>query len=140
MLLRNIDQASGLCNRIRLIVDELGKNIICAIVVTGNHLGEKVYIPCMNLIPSDPEMPLKFQRRQFSLSLCYAMTINKSQGQSFSNVGLFLPKPVFIHDQLYVVVSRVKSMNNLKILICDDVGNLCKRTRNVVYKEVFQKI
>ena len=94
----------------------------------------------MNLIPSDAGIPLKFQRRQFPLTLCFAMTINKSQGQSLSHVGLFLPRPVFTHGQLYVAVSRVKSRKGLKILISDENGNLCQTTKNVIYKEVFQKI
>jgi len=48
----------------------------------------------MNLIPSDIDIPFKFQRRQFSITLCFAMTINKSQGRSLSKVGLYLPRPV----------------------------------------------
>lgn len=51
--------------------------------------------------------------------LSYAMTINKNQGQSLSHVCLFLKNPIFSHDQLYVVVSRVTNLNCLKILICD---------------------
>ncbi|RYR77671.1 hypothetical protein Ahy_A01g002228 [Arachis hypogaea] len=53
MLLRNIDQTSGLCNGTRLIVNKLGSNVIGATVVTGRNIGDKVYIPRMNLIPSD---------------------------------------------------------------------------------------
>lgn len=35
------------------------------------------------------------------------MTINKSQRQSFrSRLGVYLPKPVFTHGQLYVSLSR----------------------------------
>ncbi|XP_057723941.1 uncharacterized protein LOC130939890 [Arachis stenosperma] len=42
MLLRNIDQASGLCNGTRLIVKELGNNKIGATVVTDRNIGDKV--------------------------------------------------------------------------------------------------
>ena len=36
------------------------------------------------------------------------MTINKSQSQMLFEVGLYLPRPIFTHGQLYVVISRVK--------------------------------
>ena len=68
------------------------------------------------------------------------MTINKNQGQTLQNVGLFLPKPVFSHGQLYVALSRVKSMSGLKILIKDKQGKPHTKTMNVIYKQVFQNI
>ncbi|XP_072060310.1 uncharacterized protein [Arachis hypogaea] len=74
MLLRDIDQTSGLCNGSRLIVNELGNNIIGATVMTGRNIGDKVYILRMNLIPSDLGLPFKFQRRQILLTMCFAMT------------------------------------------------------------------
>jgi ATP-dependent DNA helicase PIF1 len=80
MLIMNIDQAAGLCNGTRLIVDNLGKNFIGATVIIGKNAGEKVIIPGMNLVPSDPGLPFKFTKRQFPLALGFAMTINKSQG------------------------------------------------------------
>ena len=56
-------------------------------------------------------------RRQFPLILAFAITINKSQGQTFNKVGLFLPAPVFNHGQLYVAFSRATSEKNFYIKI-----------------------
>jgi ATP-dependent DNA helicase PIF1 len=106
-------------------------------VISGKNVGETVYIPRMDLVPSDSELPFKFCRRQFPISLCFAMTINKSQGQSLSKVGLFLPRPVFIHGQFYVAVSRVTTKKGLKMLILDEDGKICTSTTNVVFPEVF---
>lgn len=39
-------------------------------------------------------------RRQFPVQLCFAMTINKSQGQSLSYVGLDLRQPAFSCGQV----------------------------------------
>jgi ATP-dependent exoDNAse (exonuclease V) alpha subunit len=64
------------------------------------------------------------------------MTINKSQGQTLSRVGLYLKKPVFTHGQLYVVISRATSRSGLRILIENDDGSCGTQTRNVVYWEV----
>ncbi|KAL8460861.1 hypothetical protein ACS0TY_032385 [Phlomoides rotata] len=94
----------------------------------------------MTLTNSDQTTPIKFQRRQFSFLLCFAMTINKNQEQSLSTVGVYLPKPVFTHGELYVAISIVKSNRGLKILCLDFDGKPCKHTINVVYKEVFRNV
>jgi ATP-dependent DNA helicase PIF1 len=65
------------------------------------------------------------------------MTINKSQGQTLSIVGVYLQKPVFTQGQLYVAISRVTSKDGLKILIEDEDGKCTNKTKNVVYREVF---
>nr|XP_016503039.1 PREDICTED: uncharacterized protein LOC107821146 [Nicotiana tabacum] len=140
MLLRNIGQSAGLCNGTRLIITKLGNQVIEAKVLAGQMAGQKVFIPRMTLTPSDARIPFKFQRRQFSIIVSFAMTINKSQRQSLSHVGLFLKKPVFTHGQLYVALSRVTSRKGLKILVCDDDGNITTEATNVVFKEVFRNL
>ena len=94
----------------------------------------------MDLVPTDSGFPFKFSRRQFLVSLCFAMTINKSQGQSLSKVGLYLPRPVFTHGQMYVAVSRVTTKKGLKMLILDEDGNPCNSTVSVVFPEVFENL
>jgi len=111
--------------------------LITATVITGKGAGQKVLIPRMDLVPSDSWFPLKNLRRQFPVQLCFAMKINKSQGQSLSKVGLYLPRPVFTHGQLYVAVSRVTTKKWLKMLILDEDDNPCTSTLNVVFPEVF---
>jgi ATP-dependent DNA helicase PIF1 len=140
MLLRNIDQAAGLCNGTRLQVTDLGKNVITAKFITGKNIGESVFIPRIDLVPTDSGLPFKFSRRQFPISLCFAMTINKSQGQSLSKVGLYLPRPVFTHGQLYVAISRVTTKKGLKMVILDEDGKTKNTTLNVVYPEVFERL
>jgi ATP-dependent exoDNAse (exonuclease V) alpha subunit len=65
------------------------------------------------------------------------MTINKSQGQSIKNVGIYLPKQVFCHGQLYVALSRVTNRNGLKVLVTGDDGSKENMAKNNDYKEIF---
>ncbi|XP_074299927.1 uncharacterized protein LOC141631108 [Silene latifolia] len=141
MLLRNIDQSRGLCNGTRLIVIDLGSHVIRATVLSGSHKGDKVHIARITLTPSDSiKFPVQFDRSQFPVVVCFTMTINKSQGQSLAYVGLYLPRSVFTHGQLYVAISRVISKKGLKVLIYDNDKRVSNRTNNVVYKEVFEKL
>ena len=69
-----------------------------------------------------------------------AMSINKIQGQSLKQVGLYLLKPVFTHGQLYVALSRVKSVVGLKILIPSTDHTPSRTTLNIVYPAIFRNI
>ncbi|KAL6579387.1 hypothetical protein OROMI_009603 [Orobanche minor] len=139
MLLRNINPSEGLCNGTRLICRDLGKNVISAEIATGQHVGNLVFIPRIPLEPSDKQKcPIPFKRHQFPVRLCFAMTFNKSQGQTLDKVGLYLPEPVFSHGQLYVALSRARKADDIKILIrpptIDAAGDTI--TKNIVYREI----
>ncbi|XP_023633352.1 uncharacterized protein LOC17875914 [Capsella rubella] len=132
MLLRNINARGGLT--------QLAEFVIEAIIITGDRVGDKVLIPRILLSPSDTKLMFLMRRRQLPLVVAFAMTINKSQGQSLSNVGRCLPRPCFSHGQLYVALSRVTSKKGLKVLIVDNDNKPKKKTTNVVFKEVFKKL
>ncbi|ONL92436.1 hypothetical protein ZEAMMB73_Zm00001d027245, partial [Zea mays] len=98
ILLRNIDPANGLCNGTRLVVRGFQRNSIDAEIVLGQHVGKRIFLPRIPLCPSDEEMfPFQFKRKQFPVRLSFAMTVNKAQGQTIPNVGVYLPEPVFSH-------------------------------------------
>nr|XP_043614567.1 ATP-dependent DNA helicase PIF1-like [Erigeron canadensis] len=141
MLLRNVNPAQGLCNGTRLLITGLGRFIIKARIITGSKIGDTALIPRITLSSTKSKWPFILKRRQFPIKPCYAMTINKSQGQSLNFVGLYLPKPVFSHGQLYVALSRVTTPEGFKVLMIEDNDtNLKHHTRNIVYKEVFNNL
>ena len=130
MLLRNLDPPR-LCNGTRLVVRTLNKHVIEATIIIGTYSGTIVAIPRIPMIPAD--MPFSFRRLQFPLRLSFAMSINKSQGQSLKVVGLHLEKPCFTHGQLYVGCSRVGSGKNL-FVFSPKPGY----TENIVYAEALE--
>lgn len=140
MMLRNLNQAQGLCNGTRMMVTRLGERILETEIMTGSDVGERVLIPRITLSPTDTMYPFTFCRRQYPVRLCYAMTVNKSQGQSLNQVALYLPRPVFTHGQLYVAMSRVTTPEGLKIL--DESSELDSEgdVTNIVYKEIFRDL
>ena len=140
MLLRNLSLKDGLCNGTRLIVRQLHTNVIDCEILTGTRSGDRVLIPRVTLCPDDANLPFKLKRIQFPLRLSYALTINKSQGQTFEKVGIYLKQAVFGHGQLYTSCSRARSEDSVKIQVentfCQGyVRNKCY-TKNVVYQQI----
>ena len=85
IFLRSIDQSKDFCNDRRLQVNDLGKNVICAIMITRENIGKKIFIPTMDLVPYDSGLPFKFKRKQILIAFCFTMTINKNQGESYEH-------------------------------------------------------
>uniref|UniRef100_A0A0L8I5A9 DNA helicase Pif1-like 2B domain-containing protein n=1 Tax=Octopus bimaculoides TaxID=37653 RepID=A0A0L8I5A9_OCTBM len=117
MLLRNISIRNGLCNGTRLEMVAMHQHSIEASLISSSLIGRRVLTPRIKVqqSPGKSCQHIKFERTQFPARLSYAMTINKSQGQTFEKVGLFLPQPVFSQEQLYVAYSRVRKLSDVRV-------------------------
>lgn len=139
ILLRNM--ANGLANGTRMILERIQDTLLEATVATGPLAGERVYLPRLGITPSDvEEFPFTLRRRQFPIRPAFAMTINKSQGQTLDRVGIYLPKPVFGHGQLYVALSRCGRREGVCVLVpgFDALAQGGLHTRNVVHTDVLR--
>ena len=134
MLLRNINPRQGLCNGTRLIFESSIDNKLLRCRIVGSE--RVVLIPRITFIPKPREYPFEWQRRQFPVRPAFATTINKSQGQSLKNVGVWLRGEVFGHGQLYVACSRVSSPDHLKCALICDPNQKNSTTKNIVFHEV----
>ena len=140
MLLRNLSLQNGLCNGTRLRVHSIRENVIDCEIITGVATGNRVLIPRVSLSPSDTNLPFQLKRVQFPLRLSYAMTINKSQGQTFEKVGMYLRRPCFSHGQLYVAFSRARALQHVKVKVYPSLLQGYQRilcfTKNVVFRQI----
>ncbi len=100
-------------------------------IIGGAHVGNIVNILRITMTTNHSKWPFTLQRRQFPLQLAFAMTINKVQGQTMKTVGIYLPEPIFTHDQLYVAMSRATCVNDV-FVFCPN-GRM---TTNVVYMKL----
>lgn len=106
----------------------------------------------MTLRPRDGEFAFEWSRRQFPVRPAFSFTINKAQGQTLRQVGVWLMDPVFTHGQVllilfenylmiviqaYVAASRVGSHTSIKFALPYKQKEE-PTTRNVVFKEVLE--
>ncbi|CAN1247127.1 ATP-dependent DNA helicase PIF1, partial [Linum grandiflorum] len=136
ILLRNLDQTTGLCNGTRMVIRTMGTWFLEVEILTGTHIGDRVYLPRLSLTSHQKSLNFTLVRRQYPIALSFGMTINKSQGQTLQSVGLCLKRQVFTHGQLYVAVSRVTRRSGLKIISCDEASQPTQSMKNIVFREV----
>lgn len=153
ILLRNMRVNGGLCNGTRLKIVKLYSHVLICDVMTGSQKGQRVGIFRITFITNEFSLPGKLRRRQFPVKPCYAITVNKSQGQTLNRAGLYLRTPLWVHGQMYVALSRVKCKDAIKVLVEEgpEQGRINSNrgasltgnniyTQNKVYREVLQAV
>ncbi|KAA6390195.1 MAG: putative ATP-dependent DNA helicase PIF1 [Streblomastix strix] len=86
MLLRNMNIKLGLCNGTRLKVIAIKPSVIQCNILTGPTAGTVVFVQKMDITTTDTDYQFILHRHYFPLKQCYAMIINKSQGQTLNKV------------------------------------------------------
>ena len=88
MLLRNLNAGprNGLRNATCLIILKLGQKVLEVEIANGVNKGKCFLLPRITLQPSDTELPFTLKRKQFPIRPCFAMSTNKSQGQTLDSV------------------------------------------------------
>lgn len=69
---------------------------------------------------------------QYPIKLAWAITIHKSQGKTFDKVVVDVGRGAFAHGQLYVALSRARTLENLSLItpisasdiICDNIKDI----------------
>jgi len=133
MLLRNMNPANGFCNGTRLVVTRMHSRAIEVKIISGEFQGRCTTLPRILCNSKPQDFGFILTRRQFPLQLCFAISINKSQGQSLPEVGLDLRNSVFSHGQLYVALSRVTDVSKLHVLVRDKASRVVD---NIVWPEL----
>src|SRR5258705_10403947 len=115
MLLQNLSTKEGLCNGTCAIVAIMKRWVIGVHVIHGGVLDiQMTWIPHLSLEPSeDTEFHLTLRWCQFPIALAFAMTVNKSQGQTGNHVGIELRWPSFSHEQRYAGCSITTTSQGL---------------------------
>ncbi|KAL4126499.1 hypothetical protein QTP88_010721 [Uroleucon formosanum] len=113
ILLRNLNPPQ-LCNGTRLVIKKMTENILEATILSGKFKGDIVLLPRIPLMAS--ESPIPFKRLQFPICLAFAMTINKSQGQTMSICGI--DRYLQEDNDNSVVVNYEGRLNNLNWCSC----------------------
>lgn len=140
MLIRNIDVSRGLCNGTRMQILRYTKHHLICRILTGPNRGRTEYIHRINIEHGvNKRSPLKFRRLQFPVRVCFAMTVNKAQGQSLKRMGLNLEmQQCFSHGHVYVAMSRVSRMSGIRVY--SPTSSAPNRILNIVYKPILEHV
>ena len=142
MLMRNFDPKRGLVNNTKCVVTKLWsggasssgrslhKAIEVALVIPDPDIpgafcksDETYVIPRIAFVFDVPRAKsLTIVRMQFPLTLCYAITAHKAQGQTLAKILVDQRNDSFAHGQTYVVFGRAQNRESVCVLTRPERG------------------
>ena len=125
MILRNL-KLFVKCNEIRARIIRIDERVIEIEIIDDKRKNIRIVIFRISLQFKNDEnsknrqtnVLCQFTRRQYSIRSIFAMIVNKSQNQSLRYVNIDIKmRNCFIHDQFYVIVSKITNKHNFHIVI-----------------------
>lgn len=140
IVMRNLCAKYGIMNGVKLRVISISRFLVVARTLCSAQ--RTVLLPRISFSMTVPSSAVRVTRRQFPLRLAYALTINKSQGQTLARVCFDLRSPVFTHGAGYVGLGRVQGADDLAVLLGEDARGPDGRfyILNIVYAELVNAV
>nr|GEW07966.1 hypothetical protein [Tanacetum cinerariifolium] len=132
----NIDNSRAQKSRVDELLSSLKRSLQYAYLTEG----KSVDMSPEELLSMFTEMTEARERKQFSMRLSYVMTVNKAQGETIPNAGVYFSDSVVSHSQLYVALYTRISCRTTKILVkpVKEFGYKGFYLSNVAYQEVLR--
>ena len=134
-IMRNLSVDKGLVKNARVVIQKLLYHCVAVRLLQSDDQ-EVYHLPRITFRFSPKGTNFEVSRRQLPLRLCYASTMNSSQGLTLDRAVVNLQCPVFAHGQLYTAFSRVRRQADIRILLPDDVDLSDWEATNIVYPEL----
>lgn len=131
LLTVNLDATKGLVNGSRGIITSIQGTTVYV------RFEEEHLIPPYTWSMEDPSSHGLITYRQIPLKLAYAITVHKSQSMSLDHVRIDLRR-IFSEGQVYVALSRVKSLDGLT-LDSYDAGDIKCNAKVQKYETLLRK-
>lgn len=77
--------------------------------------------------------------QQYPVKLAWAITIHKSQGKTFDNVVIDLGRGAFAHGQLYVALSRCRTLEGIELIREANMADIKMDERVVEFLDMCRK-
>ncbi len=139
----------GHCNGSRYFVKEIGQyRLVLEKLERNGDENDTLILPRIPMTSSaGTKLPFVLKRLQFPIKPAFALTINRSQSQTFAGkCGIILPRSIWTHGQLYVSFSRCGCPDNIFVWADqsdyeelkneEQLDPMKTYTQNIVYHEV----